>query len=234
MKKQLGIVVWAFAMFVSGCAVDAEPTPAEEPAVPEVAVAEQALGDQCGHSLCEVGAAVSATCDSCAVNICAADSFCCTSAWDGICVSEVASICHLGAPAISASTSVSAINVRITTGGDDLRGGSQAFGSFQASGVTVARTSLNNGVGFPGNSVRNATIPISPARTLGSLTGFTLEWDGAPRNIFDSFDNWNNDQLLFFITPGGAGRCPNFLGAPLAPGRMTGARTLFSSAIHFP
>jgi len=149
-------------------------------------------------------------------------------------VSEVASVCHLGPVAVTSSTSVSAIKVRIRTGGDDLRGGSQAYGSFQlAGGVSLLKVSLNNGVGFPGASTNIGTIGISPARTLGSLKGFTLEWDGAPRNWWDTYDNWNADELRFFIEPQ-AGHCPTFLGAPFAPGRMTGSRTLASTAISFP
>jgi hypothetical protein len=238
MKNQVGtVVVWILAVMVGGCAVGSteDVASAADPVEPEVAVTEQHLADQCGHSICETGAAVSATCDSCVVSICAADSFCCTTSWDGQCVGEVSSICHLGPVALTSSTVVSSINVRMNTGGDDLRDGSQAVGAFQITGGGVLpAVSLNGGAGFAGGSIHNATIPLSPARTLGSLTGFTLTWDGAPRRLFDTYDNWNADQFLFFITPGGAGRCPNFLGAPIFPGRMTGARTVFSSAIHFP
>jgi subtilisin family serine protease len=49
----------------------------------------------CGHSLCSTGAAVVAGCHSCAEQICAVDSWCCTNNWDSLCVSEVASVCGL-------------------------------------------------------------------------------------------------------------------------------------------
>jgi hypothetical protein len=229
-----------FGLFIAGCALD-EGGPAsagDDPAgaAEETSEAIQDLAETtCGHSICETGAAVSSTCDTCVVNICSADPFCCSTSWDGLCVAEVGSICGLGPVAVSSTTPVSSINVRITTGGDDLRGGSQAYGSFQVTGgATLPRISLNGGAGFPGNSVRTATIPLPVSRTLGSLTGFALEWDGAPRNIFDTYDNWNADELRFFITPGGPGRCPNFLGAAFAPGRMTGSRTLASTVVHFP
>jgi hypothetical protein len=240
MNKLVGMTAaCALAWLVSACAVDVEDVAIDDSeAVPaeEVATVEQDLGETtCGHSICETGPRLSSTCDTCVVNICARDPFCCTNSWDALCVSEVGSICGLGAPLVSSTTLVSSINVRITTGGDDLRGGSQAYGSFQlASGATLPKVSLNGGAGFPGNSVRTAAIPLSGTRTLGSLAFFTLEWDGAPRNIFDSYDNWNADQLLFFITPGGPGRCPNFLGAPFAPGRMTGSRTLATTPVRFP
>src|SRR5262245_6156475 len=187
----------------------------------------------CGHSICERGFAVASTCDSCVQSICAVDPFCCTNFWDGICVNEVASICGRGPVAVTGSTIVSSLKVRIQTGGDDIRGGSQAYGSFQlVGGATLPRTSLNKGANFPNNSIRFATTAFSPARRLDSFAGFTLEWDGAPRNIFDSYDNWNADQLRFMIEP--AGRCPTFLGAPFAPGRMTGSRTIASTPMHFP
>jgi hypothetical protein len=100
------------------------------------------------------------------------------------------------------------------------------------SGATLPKVSLNGGAGFPGNSVTTAVIGFSPARTLDSFGGFTLEWDGAPRNFFDTYDNWDAYELRFFIEP--AGRCPTFLGAPFTPGRMTGSRTLASTSVRFP
>jgi hypothetical protein len=235
----LPTLAWALALFAGGCTLEvADPhdqaDPIEDISSEDVGSTEQELAEgTCGHSICETGAAVSSTCDSCVTSICSADPFCCTVAWDSLCVNEVTTICGRGPVSVSPSTVVSSIKVRITTGGDDIRGGSQAFGSFQlASGATLPRTSLNNGANFPGNSVRTATMSFSPARTLGSLAAFTLEWDGAPRNIFDSYDNWDANQLRFFIEP--AGRCPTFLGAPFTPGRMTGSRTIASTPVSFP
>jgi cysteine-rich repeat protein len=52
----------------------------------------------CGHTLCTIGSALTSGCDnppvnpSCVTTICAADSFCCATAWDGTCVGEV-SLC---------------------------------------------------------------------------------------------------------------------------------------------
>jgi hypothetical protein len=47
----------------------------------------------CAHDPCASGEALDATCDPCVAQICAVDSFCCNASWDGICVSEVASVC---------------------------------------------------------------------------------------------------------------------------------------------
>ncbi|TPX47668.1 hypothetical protein CcCBS67573_g10236 [Chytriomyces confervae] len=48
----------------------------------------------CAHSICTSGGKLSSTCDSCVAKICAADSYCCNTSWDSICVGEVASICN--------------------------------------------------------------------------------------------------------------------------------------------
>jgi hypothetical protein len=213
---------------VTDLAPDADPAPLGE-------VRQDLAEATCGHSICDTGFALSRTCDSCVLNICERDPFCCSGSWDSICVSEVASVCGLGPAPVSGATTVSAIQVQVKTGGDDLRGGSQAFGSFQlAGGVTLPKASINNGTGFPGNSVRTGTVSLSGSRRLDSLRGFTLEWDGAPRNIFDSYDNWDANEIRFFIQPLGPGRCPNLLGAPFTPGRMTGSRTLASTTVSFP
>jgi hypothetical protein len=47
----------------------------------------------CGHPVCATGAALDATCESCATQLCAQDPYCCSTTWDATCVSEVASIC---------------------------------------------------------------------------------------------------------------------------------------------
>lgn len=230
--------VWAFALLLGGCVLDAaDPdgatTAGEDSAAEATGVVEQGLAEAtCGHSICETGAAVSETCDSCVQSICDVDSFCCTTAWDSICVNEVSTICGRGPVAVSSSTLVSKLKLRITTGADDLRAGSQAYGSFQTASGMLPKSSLNGGVGFPGGSVRTATIPISPSRTLGSLTGFQLEWDGAPRNFPDTYDNWDVSQIRFMHEP--AGRCPTFVGASISPGRMTGSRTIFFTPMTFP
>jgi hypothetical protein len=51
-------------------------------------------GGSCAHPICSAGGKLDATCDTCAGEICAADSFCCNNTWDSQCVGEVASICH--------------------------------------------------------------------------------------------------------------------------------------------
>jgi hypothetical protein len=48
---------------------------------------------ECAHDLCSQGSTLEATCDSCVADVCAADSYCCDTAWDNICVGQVESIC---------------------------------------------------------------------------------------------------------------------------------------------
>jgi hypothetical protein len=50
-------------------------------------------GGSCAHPICSTGGAEDASCDPCAGQVCAADSYCCSTAWDSICVGEVGSIC---------------------------------------------------------------------------------------------------------------------------------------------
>jgi hypothetical protein len=54
-------------------------------------------GGSCAHSPCSVGVALTAGCGSCVGTVCAADRYCCTTAWDATCVSEVASLCGAAA-----------------------------------------------------------------------------------------------------------------------------------------
>jgi hypothetical protein len=50
-------------------------------------------GGTCSHPICSQGTKLTSSCDPCAATICAKDSYCCTTAWDGQCVSEVTSFC---------------------------------------------------------------------------------------------------------------------------------------------
>lgn len=47
----------------------------------------------CTHAPCVTGTKLTASCDACVSKICAADSYCCTTSWDGTCVQEVGTIC---------------------------------------------------------------------------------------------------------------------------------------------
>lgn len=53
------------------------------------------VDDECGcaHDVCDTGVPLDASCDSCVLNVCAADSVCCDTLWDSICVQEVSYFC---------------------------------------------------------------------------------------------------------------------------------------------
>ncbi len=50
-------------------------------------------GSTCTHGICTAGNKLKSTCDPCAEEVCARDSYCCHTLWDNICVGEVRSIC---------------------------------------------------------------------------------------------------------------------------------------------
>jgi hypothetical protein len=52
-------------------------------------------GGTCDHDQCTVGGPLDPSCGMCVAAICQVDPFCCASAWDGICTSEVGSVCGL-------------------------------------------------------------------------------------------------------------------------------------------
>lgn len=47
----------------------------------------------CSHAICKTGTKLTVSCDPCVKAICAVDSYCCSTSWDGTCVGEVASVC---------------------------------------------------------------------------------------------------------------------------------------------
>jgi hypothetical protein len=60
---------------------------------PDAAVDADAGSAACGHDPCATGTKLVAACDPCVSSICAADSYCCATSWDSICVGEVKSVC---------------------------------------------------------------------------------------------------------------------------------------------
>ncbi|MBW2458047.1 MAG: hypothetical protein JRI68_26315 [Deltaproteobacteria bacterium] len=60
----------------------AEPEPEPEP-------------EQCTHDECATGAKLVSGCSECATTVCTADSYCCDTAWDALCVKEAGQLCGL-------------------------------------------------------------------------------------------------------------------------------------------
>jgi hypothetical protein len=77
----------------------------------------------CAHDLCSTGVALTTTCDPCATKVCAADPYCCGTAWDSICVGEIATVC--GGSCTDASSCgidhvvVNEVRTRGVAGGND-------------------------------------------------------------------------------------------------------------------
>lgn len=53
-------------------------------------------GAGCAHSECVAGPALADGCSPCASTVCAADSYCCATEWDAVCVNEAATMCDVG------------------------------------------------------------------------------------------------------------------------------------------
>ncbi|NDJ17142.1 hypothetical protein [Myxacorys almedinensis] len=141
-------------------------------------------------------------------------------------------------PPSVAGTSASALQVRINTGGDDLRGGAVAYGTIRLrNGTTLPKVNLNAGRGWGNNSSRTVTLPLPSETRLSDLATFTLEHDGAPRNVFESYDNWNVDGIRVttprVCSPATAGvTLANVSGRPFV--RLTGEQTLKNIPLRLP
>ena len=54
----------------------------------------EVFGNGCGHGVCTQGTSIASSCDSiCVAPLCTHDPYCCNTAWDSICVSEVPTYC---------------------------------------------------------------------------------------------------------------------------------------------
>jgi hypothetical protein len=51
-------------------------------------------GASCAHPKCDSGVVLDPVCDTCVAAVCAADSYCCDTSWDGLCVQQVRTVCN--------------------------------------------------------------------------------------------------------------------------------------------
>ncbi len=58
----------------------------------------ECVSSSCAHLVCVEGIALTSGCHPCVTSICAADGFCCSNSWDGLCVQAVATVCNLTCP----------------------------------------------------------------------------------------------------------------------------------------
>lgn len=68
---------------------------------------------KCDHSECTAGGALDTSCNSCTAAVCAADAFCCTTAWDSLCVTKAQQLC----PSCSGGSGPSCGHSACATGG---------------------------------------------------------------------------------------------------------------------
>jgi hypothetical protein len=66
---------------------------ATEPTPPPEEEAAPMCASGLAHPICEAGELLDPTCDPCAEDICAIDSYCCTTEWDAVCLEQVSSVC---------------------------------------------------------------------------------------------------------------------------------------------
>lgn len=113
-----------------------------------------------------------------------------------------------GAIALAAATQAGAattLNLRVHTGGDDLRGGNNAFISFV---LTSGRVTSEQwiGSGFGNWSQVDSMVTFPENLTLANVRAVRIRHDGSPRpgHPFDSYDNWNLRGLTVRAAGGGS------------------------------
>lgn len=72
----------------------------------------------CAHDVCVQGAALTSGCSPCATAVCNQDSFCCTDAWDDLCVGAVPSVCGIQCPGGTCSHPLCSTGVALISGCD--------------------------------------------------------------------------------------------------------------------
>jgi hypothetical protein len=93
------------------------------------------------------------------------------------------------------------INLKITTGSDDLRRNAKVFFQLNftdgtsSSEFVVHRDGGTLSTGFPHDSRKEINIALPSAVNLRSIRSITIRHDGSPRDLFDTYDNWDLQGL---------------------------------------
>lgn len=119
-------------------------------------------------------------------------------------------------------SSASSLQLTVQTGGDDLRGGAQAYAQLRFTDNTTSQeVSLNNGGGWGNNSSNTVNLALPANERLDQLQSLTIRHDGSPTNVFESYDNWNVDMVKLEVAIDGTIRpLTKVSGQPLV--RFTG------------
>ena len=87
--------------------------------------------------------------------------------------------------------------VTVKTGGDDLRGGQMAYIQLVYKTGTVSQEfELNSGAGWGDNSSHTKTITVPAGIKIEDIEKVRVRYDGSPRNLTQTYDNWNLESLL--------------------------------------
>jgi hypothetical protein len=108
------------------------------------------------------------------------------------------------------ATNPSTCYVTLNTGSDDLRGGNAAYISFNLEdGTSSPEYLLSTGLGQ--NSVHEVEVKITNfARiSLTDIRSITIRHDGAPRDAFQGYDNWDLLSLKIIFVDEANGTYPN-------------------------
>lgn len=162
----------------------------------------------CAHPLCQQGAKLNpAACDPCVAQICAVDSYCCSTAWDSICVGEVASVCALTCPSATAvDPGVAARGARVVVTGAGLAGASGVtIGGVEQAFVADSPTSITIPMVADGTPVGAQSLLVTTP--LGTSAPFSITVIDLLVNELDS-DQTSTDTLEFIELSTGVPNAP--------------------------
>jgi uncharacterized protein YkwD len=144
----------------------------------------------CKHDVCTTGIRLRKNCDPCVKKICAADAYCCSTAWDADCVDAAATLCGqtCGGSAASSGDATTGSTSGDTTG--STSGGSTTAGS-TSGGSTSSSSSGGGGTGLDAEELAFLSI-INDYRAqngLGALSACTSLGTAAQLHSEDMRDN---------------------------------------------
>lgn len=94
---------------------------------------------------------------------------------------------------INVANAQSVMRVKLTTGGDDLRGGNNAYITVNYSNGTTSKEYLLGG-GFANGATTQKNITLDRLiSSISEISNIIIRHDGSPRagNPFDTYDNWD-------------------------------------------
>ncbi|NUO49518.1 MAG: hypothetical protein HOV80_11745, partial [Polyangiaceae bacterium] len=212
----------------------------------------------CAHPVCQQGAKLNApVCDTCTQQICAVDPYCCNTAWDSICVGEVASVCQLACAAgIAADVSVAARGSRVVLTGTGFGGATsvtiggveQTFVADSATSITIPAVADATPTGSQGIAVTTSTgAATGPSLTVIDLVVNELDSDTTGTDVLEFVEistgvpgvslngyslvlfNGGNDRSYLVVSLDGVVSGPNGLAVIGNPGVVPAPQKTFAN-----